>query len=177
MKLCLQTLLFFCLLTTLLVFSAFAQTPLKVCPDPAAPCTSNHKEFAPYEMPFKLPAKIKPNTDYKSEPFFAVILKDKIKVSAQEECDGGEFHKRIENERKQTQKVYSDRKVFAAYQCPDMAAITYEINGKAYNENFVAVYGGTTQEEANQVLVKVKVKYTKADVKKMRVLFENIQQY
>ena len=176
MNLRLQTLLFFYLFTTLLVCSSFAQTPLKVCPDPAAPCASKHKEFAPYDMPFKLPAKIKPNTPYKSEPFFAVLLKDKIKVSAEEECDGGEFHKRIENERKQTQKFYPERKVFASYQCPDMGAIEYEVNGKGYNENFVAVYGGTTQEEANHVLEKVKAKYPKAVVKKMRAVFENIQQ-
>lgn len=172
----LQFLLFFCLLTTLLVRSTYAQTPLKVCPDPATPCASKHKDFAPYDLSFKLPAKIKPNTPYKSEPFFAIILKDKIKVSAEEECDGGEFHKRIENERKQTQKLYPERKVFASYQCPDMGAIEYEINGKGYNENFVAVYGGTTQEEANQVFEKVKAKYPRAVVKKMRAVFENIQQ-
>jgi len=176
MKLRLTVLLPLWIFTSPLVFSTLAQTPLKVCPDPAAPCASKHKDFAPYEMPFKLPAKIKPNTPYKSEPFFAIILKDKIKVSAEEECDGGEFHKRIENERKQMQKLYPERKVFASYQCPDMAAITYEINGKGFNENFIAVYGGTTQEEANQVIEKVKAKYPKAIVKKMRAVFENIQQ-
>ena len=176
MKKQIQLLLLFGILSSLHTTAAFAQTPLKVCPNPAAPCTSKHKDFAAYEMSFKLPAKIKPNTLYKSEAFYAVILKDKIKVSEKEECDGGEYHKRIENERKQTQKLYPDRKVFAAYQCPDMAAIVYEINGQSYNENFLAVYGGTTMEEANQVLEQAKAKYPKASIKKMRAVFENIQQ-
>src|SRR5262245_36489316 len=102
------------LLTTaisLLPFFAFAQTPLKVCPNPAAPCINKHGgRFAEYELSFRLPAKFKPNTFYKSEPFYAVILKDRIKVTEKEECDGGEYHQRIENERKQIQKSFPDRK-------------------------------------------------------------------
>ena len=176
MTLRLQSVFAFCIINAFLIVSGVAQTPLKVCPNPTAPCASKHKDFAAYEMPFKLPTKIKPNTLYKSEAFYAVIFKDKIKVSEKEECDGGEYHKRIENERKQTQKLYPERKVFAAYQCPDMAAIVYEINGQSYNENFLAVYGGTTLEEANQVLEQAKVKFPKAIIKKMRAVFENIQQ-
>jgi len=171
-----RSLFFFCCMNSLLVIPSFAQTPLQICANPAAPCVSKHKEFAAYELSFKLPAKIKANTPYKSAPFFAVMLKDKIKVSEQEECDGGEYHKRLENERKQTQKLYPERKVFASYQCPDMGAIGYEVNGQSYNENFIAIYGGATPEEANQMLDKVKAKYPKATIKKMRAVFEDIQQ-
>src|SRR5437868_2919225 len=84
----------------LLLASSKAQTPLKVCPNPAAPCKSKHREFYPFDLSFNLPAKIKPNVDYKSAPFFAVMIKEKIQVSEKEECDGGEYHKRVENDRK-----------------------------------------------------------------------------
>jgi hypothetical protein len=153
-----------------------AQTPAKVCPNPATPCKSKHRDFYPYDLSFTLPAKIKNNTPYKSEVFFAIMLKDKIKVTEAEECDGGEFTQRIENERKQAQKLFPNQKVFASYQCPDMGALSYEINGQPYNENFFAVYAGTNMLEADTVLTQAQTKYPKATVKKMRVIFENIVQ-
>jgi hypothetical protein len=153
-----------------------AQTPLKICPNPAAPCKSRHREFYPYDLSFNLPAKIKVNTDYKSAPFFAVLLKENIQVSAKEECDGGEFHKRVESERKTIQTIFPDRKVFASYQCPDMGALSYTVNGKPANDNFIALYAGETQEEANQALFLAQIKYPKATLKKMQVIFNQIEQ-
>lgn len=157
-------------------FTGIAQTPLKVCPNPAAPCKSKHREFYPYDLSFNLPAKIKVNTDYKSAPFFAVMLKENIQVSANEECDGGEFHKRVENERKKIQAIFPDKKVFASYQCPDMGALSYTVNGKEANDNFIALYAGETQEEANQALFLAQIKYPKATLKKMQVIFNQIDQ-
>jgi hypothetical protein len=153
-----------------------AQTPLKVCPNPAAPCKSKHREFYPFDLSFNLPAKIKPNVDYKSAPFFAVILKDKIQVSEKEECDGGEFHIRIENDRKKIQTNFPDRKVFASYQCPDMGALTYTVNGKSLNDNFIALYAGDTQEAANLTLALAQTKFPKATLKKMQVIYNLIDQ-
>ncbi|MEW6131001.1 MAG: hypothetical protein AB1757_28480 [Acidobacteriota bacterium] len=157
-------------------FSLNAQTPLKVCPNPNAPCKSKHREFYPYDLSFVLPAKVKNNTPYKSEVFFAIILKSTIKLSENEECDGGEFSTKVENERKQAQKLFPHNKVFASHQCPDMGALSYEINGQPLNENFIAVYGGTNMLEADTILADAKAKYPKAVVKKMRVIFENIVQ-
>jgi hypothetical protein len=153
-----------------------AQTVLKVCPNPAAPCKSKHREFYPFDLSFTLPAKIKANVDYKSAPFFAVMLKDKIQVSANEECDGGEFHKRVENERKTMQTIFPDKKVFASYQCPDLGALSYTANGQDLNDNFIALYAGETQEEAKQTLFLAQIKYPKATLKKMQVSFSQIDQ-
>jgi hypothetical protein len=164
------------LLMTVFLLSASAQTPLKVCPNPAAPCKSKHREFYPYDLSFTLPAKIKVNTDYKSAPFFAVMLKENIKVSANEECDGGEYHKRVETDRKKIQTIFPDKKVFASYQCPDMGALAYVSGGKPLNDNFIAVYAGETVEEANQFLALAKFKYPKATLKKMQVIFNQIEQ-
>ena len=46
-------------------------------------------------MSFGVPAKIKPNTSYKSAPFYAIILKD-FKQSG-DDCDGGEYTRGIES--------------------------------------------------------------------------------
>jgi hypothetical protein len=156
--------------------SAYTQALLKVCGNPVSPCKSKHKEFAPYELSMVIPVRIKPNTEYKSEPFFAVMLKEKIAVPANEECDGGEFHTKVEAERKKVQSLFLSAKVFAGYQCPDMGAIGYSIGGQPYNENFMAVYGGTTMEDANQVLLLARTRYPKATIKKMQAVFEHISQ-
>jgi hypothetical protein len=152
------------------------QISSKVCPNPAAPCKSKHRIFYPYDLSFNLPAKIKANVDYKSAPFFAVMLKEKIQVSEKEECDGGEYHKRVENDRKKIQTLFPDKKVFASYQCPDMGALTYTVNGKPLNDNFIALYAGETQEEASQTLGLARIQYPKATLKKMQVIFNRIEQ-
>lgn len=157
-------------------FSINAQTPLKVCVNPNSPCKSKHRDFYPYDLSFTLPARIKDNTPYKSEIFFAIILKGNIKLSETDECDGGEFSTKVENERKQAQKLFPNNKVFASHQCPDMGALSYEINGQPLNENFIAVYAGANMLEADTLLTQAQTKYPKAVIKKMRVVYENIVQ-
>jgi hypothetical protein len=164
------------ILMSLVTFSTSAQTASKVCPNPAAPCKSKHREFYPYDLSFTLPAKIKANVDYKSAPFFAVMLKENIKVSENEECDGGEYHKRVEADRKKIQTGFPDKKVFASYQCPDMGALSYTVNGQPLNDNFIALYAGETQAEADLTLLFAKSKYPKATLKKMQVIFNRIEQ-
>jgi hypothetical protein len=149
-----------------------AQTPLKVCPDPSAPCKSKHKTFEKYDLSFTLPRAIKLNVTYQSTPFFAVILKN----WADPDCDGGEYSSAIEQFRSQAQKSFPDRKAFADNQCPDMGTLGYVINGKPNVGAFVAVYAGETQAEADEVLARAKEKYKGARVAKMRVSFERIEQ-
>lgn len=161
---------------SLLSLPAIAQTSLKVCPNPAAPCKSKHREFYPYDLSFTLPAAIKANVDYKSATFFAVMVKENIQVSEKEECDGGEFHKRVEAERKKIQVDFPDKKVFASYQCPDMGALSYFVNGQPLNDNFIALYAGATQGEADLTLLFAKSKFPKATLKKMQVIFNRIEQ-
>lgn len=146
-----------------------------VCPDPAASCRHPLKTFAPYELPFRLPQKIKPNTEYKSEPFYGVLLKT-YKLTAVDECDEGEYSSTLEAERKRVQSVFPRKKAFAAPQCPDMGAVSYIIDGKADTARFLAIYGGRTAREAQQVLAKIKSKYPGATVKRMQVVFEQIMQ-
>ena len=155
-----------------MLVSAAAQSQLKVCPDPSAPCKSRHKTFEKYELSFVLPKTIKPNVTYQSVPFYAIIFK----TWAESDCDQGEYSSATERFRNQAQKLFPDRKVFASDQCPDMGALEYTINGKRNTSAFVAVYAGATQAEADLLLAKAKEKYASARVAKMRVSFERIEQ-
>jgi hypothetical protein len=157
---------------TALALSSVAQTPLKVCPSPAAPCQSKHKRFEKYELSFALPKAIKPNLDYTSQTFFAVILK----TFADADCVQGEYSSAVEKLRVQAQKLFPDRKVFAQQQCPDMGAVAYTINGKSDATIFIAVYAGETRLEADQVLAKARNTYPAAKPVKMQVSFQRIEQ-
>jgi hypothetical protein len=154
---------------------AGAQTAARVCSDPAAPCKSAVKAFAPYELSFQLPRRVKANVDYKSAPFFGVVLRTTA-MDPDSECDQGEYSSKLEKERKRVQSMFPERKVFADNQCPDMGAVAYVVNGQANTNTLLAVYGGESQAEAEQVLAKVKSRYPKAAVKKMQVVFQQIEQ-
>jgi hypothetical protein len=164
-------------LTFLCASTIQAQNAYPVCSNPRQPCQHKDKEFAPYELSFRLPARLRKNTDYKSVPFYAVVLNTyKDFEAGGDGCDGGEFSTAIETERKEAQKLFPTVKVFASYQCPDMAAEQYVSGGKALNDTFLAVYGGTTQNEAQQVLDKARDKYPGATLKRMQALYNWIWQ-
>jgi hypothetical protein len=163
---------FIVLAAGVMVVSTSAQTPLKVCPNPTAPCQSKHKSFEKYELSFTLPKRIKPNVAYTSAAFYAVILK----TFSDPECDQGEYSTDVERLRQEAQKLFPGRKVFADNQCPDMGAVAYTLNGKPYAKTFVAVYAGDAQAEAGQVLAKAREKYPNARQVRMQVSFEQIDQ-
>jgi hypothetical protein len=163
---------FIILTACVIVASTGAQTPLKVCPDPAAPCRSKHKSFEKYELSFTLPKVMKPNVAYTSTPFYAVVLKS----FSDPECDEGEYSSNVEQVRLQAQRMFPGRKVFADNQCPDMGAVSYSLNKTPNSDVFVAVYAGETQAEAAEVLAKAKEKYPKARQVRMQASFERIEQ-
>jgi hypothetical protein len=150
-----------------------------VCPDPEKPCKHRQKEFANWELSFKLPAKIVANKTYSSAPFYAILLK----TYELEDCDGGEYMEAVEKERKKEQALQIRRKVFAFYSCPNMDAVGYEFEGlwdkKRENiliPNFLAIYAGETKEEAEQLRRQMLENYPKAAVKKMSATWERIEQ-
>ena len=151
-----------------------------VCPDPNAPCLHKEKEFAEWELPFRLPAKIQPNKTYESAPFYAVLLKTYDSV---EDCDGGEYIEAAEAERKRLQKLQLERKVFAYYSCPNMDAVSYDFEGRHDDakemvliDNFIAIYAGDTRAEAEKLREQLLDEYPKAVVKQMTAMWERIEQ-
>lgn len=151
-----------------------------VCPDPAKPCNHKDKQFDEWELPFKMPARLQANKTNSSAPFYAIILKS---YALEDDCDGGEYIEAGEAERKQLQREYPDRKVFASYECPNMAAVSYDFPGKwdakkemALITNFLAIYAGKTKEEAEELLGKLRAKYPDAQLKQMTANYEWIVQ-
>ena len=151
-----------------------------ICHDPAKPCKHREKEFAEWELSFKLPAKIAANKTYSSAPFYAVLLKT---YELAEDCDGGEYIEAVEKERKELQNLQLERKVFASYGCPNMDAVGYDFEGlwdknreSVLISNFLAVYAGETKEEAETLRKQMLQEYPKATVKKMTASWERIVQ-
>lgn len=141
-----------------------------VCGDPQKPCHHADREFADWELPFKLPAKIVANKTYSSASFYAVIIR-KYDEACGDEMD---YDSQIEAERVRIQKAYPERKVFAEYSCPNMDAVHYEFAGKrdASGErdlfmDYIAIYAGETEEEANQILKEAREDFAQAALKKM----------
>jgi hypothetical protein len=153
--------------------------PNAVCSDPAKPCKHRGKEFADWELSFKLPAKIVANKTYSSAPFYAVLLK----TYELEDCDGGEYMEAVEAERKKLQNLQLERKVFAYYSCPNMDAVGYEFEGlwdknreNILIPNFIAVYAGETKEDAEQLRRQMLEDFPQAKIKKMSANWERIEQ-
>jgi hypothetical protein len=149
-----------------------------VCPDPAAPCKGVTLPFAKYDMQFHLPAKLKPNVNYKSEPFYAVILKTYDEI----ECNDEDISTSVEKERIGFQKDFQGRKVFATYECPNMDGISYEFpgavdaKGNALITTFIAVYAGKSESEAKDFLIYVQTIYNNVQLKRMTASYEEIEQ-
>lgn len=156
-----------------------APAGFEVCPDPRAPCHSAARRFAAYELPFRLPARLRKGKTYSSAPFYAVI----IKTYDDEACDADGYTTSIERERLRIQKNYPDRKVFGSYNCPDMDAVDYSFSGKldAAGERvliatFIAVYVGGSPAEAKEFLTYVRTVYPEAVLKRMTASYEIIDQ-
>lgn len=151
-----------------------------VCPDPAKPCHHRQKRFDDWELSFKMPAKLPPNKEVRSAPFYAVILKT---YPMGEDCDGGEFIEAAEADRKREQANQLNRKVFASYECPNMGAVNYDFPGRfdARKEsivigNFIAIYAGTTKSVGEEALKSLKSEYPEAQLKQMTAVYELIEQ-
>lgn len=157
-----------------------AQQADAVCANPAKPCHHKEKTFDDWELSFKMPAKLQPNKTYKSAAFYAVILKT---YEMGDDCDGGEYIEAVETKRRKLQTNYSERKVFAGFQCPNMAAVDYDFDGKwsADKEsiavgNFLAIYAGASKAEAENLLAELKTEYPEAIITQMTASYEKIEQ-
>lgn len=158
--------------------TASLKTSDEVCPDPKKPCRHREKNFDEWELPFHLPAKIKPNVTYKSIPFYAVIIK-----KYEEGCGELDLNSAVEPERLRVQKLLPTRKVFAEYSCPNMDAVGYDFAGKMDKSrqrflymDYIAVYAGKSLDEANRLFDELRKKFPKAEVKKMTANWQRLEQ-
>jgi hypothetical protein len=126
----------------LLVFAApaFAQAG-RIHPDPAKP----RPGFKPHQLPFETPQDGVARDEFRSAPFFAVILKTVERCSVKEK------------ERAEIQAQFPAQKVFAPLtscdEDPEDTIFYTNVNPKV---GFIAVYAGDTEEQAQQFLAVVK---------------------
>ena len=148
-----------------LTVPANAQRLMAVCSRPAAQCQSSYS-FASYQLPFTIKEKLVFGKSYKSQPFYAIVLKS-VKAAADPDCSFISEADRLE-----AQAIWPDRKVFASRNfCPEELVVYENVDP---NVNFLAVYAGTTLNEARRVLNQVKAngRYPQAYIKRTQVILE-----
>lgn len=132
-------------------------SPGKVHGDPAKP----YPGFKPHELSFVTPTDGVARPEFRSEPFYAIILKTVPACRVTEE------------ERLAVQALLPGQKVFSTrFGCDDSPEenITYtNVNAKV---GFLAVYAGTTPAQAGQLLAKVKTtgRFPGANIRRMQVV-------
>ena len=112
-----------------------------VFPDPTQP----HPGFKPHELAFGTPRDGVARAEFKSERFFAVILKTFAKCSP------------VEAERRQAQALFPQHKVFVPrHGCDDSPEENIAYTNVDAKWGFLAVYAGASREEAQKQLAKAK---------------------
>jgi len=130
----------------------------KVHPDPTDPKKAC-RGFKPHELCFETPKDGVARAEYPSEPFYAIILK------TTEPC------KVTEEERLQAQALFPRSKVFSMrFQCDDKIEENIEYTNVDSKFGFLAVYAGTTLEEAKKRLAEVNAtgRFPGANIRKMQ---------
>lgn len=130
-----------------------------VCGNPQVACKTA-LTFEPYDLPFRMPAS---TPIYDTELFYAIILKS-VK-SPNDDCN-------IfvpESDRLAAQALFPDHKVFSS-RCYEPGQVGY--TNTSLNSQFMAVFGGMTLTEANQMLARVQAtgKYPRAYLRRMRAM-------
>ena len=101
--------------------------------------------FKPHELAFETPKDGLARSEYRSAPFYAVILKTAARCSVSEK------------ERREVQSIFPKNKVFATrFECDGEAeqSTTYtNVNAKF---GFIAVYAGETQPQAEDFLERIR---------------------
>jgi hypothetical protein len=130
-----------------------------VCGNPNVTC-GGEITFQPNELPIRIPRNA---VIYDSDFFYAVILRSA--PSPEESCDN--FIP--EPERLAAQTLFTQNKVFTS-RCAEPGQVSYSnTNSKA---QFMAVYAGTTQADANRMLATVLAtkKFPGANILRMRAM-------
>src|SRR5436190_23398551 len=144
---------------------AIAQTRRKptkrppVCGNTNVTC-GGEVTFQPNELPFRMP---KNAVIYDTDLFYAVILQSV--PSAEESCDN--FIP--EPERLAAQTLFTQNKVFTS-RCAEPGQVSY--SNTSPKAQFMAIYAGPTQADANRMLAKVKAtgKFPGANIRRMRAV-------
>jgi hypothetical protein len=152
-------------LLSVAALAATAQFGL-VCGDPTEKgCAPQYDGFEPHDLTFLTGrAELGTGTQHESEEFYAVILESVPAASAKNSKGCGFVS---ETKRLAAQKLFPRNKAFASRNACSGSVVSYDGTNVAFN--FLAVYGGKTEGEADQVLAKARRRYPQANVRRMRV--------
>jgi hypothetical protein len=135
--------------------TASADTVGKVQSNPGSACVG----FKPHQLCFETPKDGVARAEYRSEPFYAVILITGPRCNI------------ADTERQQAQALFPKNKVFATrFDCDDEETITYtNVNDQVA---FLAVYAGATPEDAARILHDAEAtnRFPGANVRKMQAV-------
>ena len=117
--------------------------------------------FKPYELAFELPTDGIARAEFKSEPFYAVILET--------------FPPCFDTEpaRLRVQAMYPANKVFATrFGCQDGEPERIDYTNVARNWGFMAIFAGTTQAEGERLLEKLRAegRFRGANLRRMQAV-------
>jgi hypothetical protein len=130
----------------------------KICGNPNVRCKTS-TEFEVWDLPFEVPRN---GVIWESEAFYVVMLQS---VPAHDDCSG--FI--AESDRLAVQAKFPNNKVFAS-RCAEAGNIYY--SNTSSNHNFMAVFAGRTNAEAQKVLAAAKAAgFSTANVRRMRTGF------
>lgn len=146
-----------------------------VCGNPGLACKTSGG-FGEEDLPIKISGELDWMGEYKSKPFFAIILQSRkvIRKSHPAEDDyvcAGQFSA---GERANVQKHFPDNRVFSsAFGCYHFEHLYTNVN---QDYNFLAVYGGTTRAAATVVLKQVKAlrEFPDANIRRIQAVLCNI---
>lgn len=137
---------------------ARAQTPGKICFDPARPCSG----FKAHDLSFALADDGKARGEQRSAPFFAVILQTPARCRASEK------------ERQEAQAHFPGNKVFMTrFECDQDPENNVTYTNVDAKRGFIAVYGGENRAVAAEVLAKAKAlnRFPGATLRRMEVVY------
>lgn len=147
----------FPILVALLAFAASALAQGKIHPDPAKP----RPGFKPHQLSFELPQDGIARDEFRSAPFYAVILKSAAPCSVKEK------------ERSEIQALFPTNKVFAPLtSCDEDPEDTISYTNVNPKVGFIAAYAGDSLEQAQQLLAAVKQtgRFPGANVRRMQAV-------
>lgn len=147
----------FAFLTLALTGIAAADVGGKIHP-PANPACAT---FKPHELCFETPKDEVARAEYRSEPFYAVMLKSAERCSI------------TEKERLEIQTLFPRNKVFSnRFECGEDAEENITYTNVAERVGFLAVYAGTTEAEAATLLraVETTTRFPGANIRKMQAV-------
>jgi len=131
-------------------------------------CDLVYRDFAPHDLSFNTGrSEVGAGKRIESNEFYAVVLKS-VPSASTKNRRGCTFVSEVE--RRAAQKILPNNKVFASRNSCVGTLVIYE--GVNVDFNFLAVYGGQTNAEAEGVLIRAKKRYPDANIRKMRVVLD-----